>query len=130
MLWLILARSYGQSGDHCSDSAVQAAAAADWRASAAVSGLPNPSTYDPDQVDYWRRAIELDIVEARFASQQECLHAIRRALPAGQESDDYGQITQTTHARDHVERMQYFYPPPTPVDVTMFACFQEAPRVG
>jgi len=65
----------------------------------------------------------------RFATQRQCLAALRRALPAvSHEVDDVGQITTREHRRDHVSETQTI--PNVQTATTVFGCFQHAQPIG
>ncbi len=72
----------------------------------------------------WRDYIVPDEVRRhRFATQRECLRALRRALPvADHETDEAGQITTRTHLRDHVSESQSI--PGVQSATALYGCFE------
>jgi len=64
----------------------------------------------------------------RFASQNECLRALRQTLPVAHETDDTGQITTRRHQRDHITETQTI--PGSQTGTTLYGCFQHLAAVG
>jgi hypothetical protein len=78
----------------------------------------------------WRDYILPDALRGqRYATQRQCLAALRRALPVvTDEWDDAGQITTRRHRRDHVEEHQSI--PGVQSASALFGCFEHAQAVS
>lgn len=65
----------------------------------------------------------------RFATQRQCLAALRRSLPAvTAQTDARGQITTRRHRRDHITETQDI--PGAQSGSALYGCFQHAQPIG
>lgn len=132
-MWLILS-----CGEYCDTQSLELARSSNWNAEAAIVGFLDPEM--PTMRYSWFPTSFDDVPEgARFATQLDCLRALRRAMPEHETRRPYTpdgegwELHSVTHERDYISKFAavgWVEGRANMVRSYYTACFQESPRVG